>query len=370
MRIFVAGATGVIGRRAVARLVAAGHDVTGIARTPAEGGAAPARGRDAGRGLAVRHRRAARRGCGPRRRRQSRDEDPAAVAQACASRRGTENTRIRVEGSRNLVDAALAAGAHVFVQESIAFLYGEHGDAWIDAIDHPSRDSPFTRTDPRRGSERRSLHRQPAAAAVVLRFGVFHAADSQSHRCDRSTPPAGACCSTSSRPTATCRPSTPTTRRRRSSPRSTHRPASTTSSTTNRSRAATYARALARAVGRRRLHRRRRRCELAAVEDRTRSPSRSGCRTPSSARQPDGSRDVGNQPRRGRAKVAAEMRRRARAQPVRLECCCGCSRSSASALGIYAQFFPRRSTTTSRSVGAGWRTTVRTTSTSSATSAR
>ena len=34
MRVFVAGATGVIGRRAVAALVAAGHDVTGIARTP------------------------------------------------------------------------------------------------------------------------------------------------------------------------------------------------------------------------------------------------------------------------------------------------------------------------------------------------
>ena len=34
MRVFVAGATGVAGKRAVARLVAAGHDVTGIARTP------------------------------------------------------------------------------------------------------------------------------------------------------------------------------------------------------------------------------------------------------------------------------------------------------------------------------------------------
>ena len=36
MRIFVAGATGVLGRRAVASLIAAGHDVTGIARTPAK----------------------------------------------------------------------------------------------------------------------------------------------------------------------------------------------------------------------------------------------------------------------------------------------------------------------------------------------
>jgi DNA-binding IscR family transcriptional regulator len=34
MKIFVAGGTGVIGRRAVARLVAAGHEVTAIARGP------------------------------------------------------------------------------------------------------------------------------------------------------------------------------------------------------------------------------------------------------------------------------------------------------------------------------------------------
>ncbi|MET7933382.1 NAD(P)H-binding protein [Streptomyces sp. NPDC005322] len=34
MRIYVAGATGVIGRRLVPLLVAAGHQVTGAARTP------------------------------------------------------------------------------------------------------------------------------------------------------------------------------------------------------------------------------------------------------------------------------------------------------------------------------------------------
>jgi uncharacterized protein YbjT (DUF2867 family) len=35
MRILLAGATGVIGRQAVPVLAAAGHQVTGLARTPA-----------------------------------------------------------------------------------------------------------------------------------------------------------------------------------------------------------------------------------------------------------------------------------------------------------------------------------------------
>src|SRR5215217_2235934 len=36
MRIFLTGATGVIGRRVVPLLIAGGHKVTGIARTPAK----------------------------------------------------------------------------------------------------------------------------------------------------------------------------------------------------------------------------------------------------------------------------------------------------------------------------------------------
>ncbi|MGI8776504.1 MAG: NAD(P)H-binding protein [Acidimicrobiales bacterium] len=49
MRIFVSGATGVIGRRVVGQLVAGGHTVTAVARTDAKAswvaanGATPAR---------------------------------------------------------------------------------------------------------------------------------------------------------------------------------------------------------------------------------------------------------------------------------------------------------------------------------------
>jgi hypothetical protein len=45
------------------------------------------------------------------------------------------------DGARNLVDAALETGAERFVQESIAFIYPDRGDAWIDEdvpIDPPA----------------------------------------------------------------------------------------------------------------------------------------------------------------------------------------------------------------------------------------
>src|ERR1700758_4205718 len=103
MRVFVAGATGVLGRRAVAALV----------------GARPA----AVCNLAT--------------------TIPSAVRSA-DPRAWQENNRIRAEGSRNLVDAALAAGATTYVQESIAFLYGDHGDEWVDAETTPLVDTRFS----------------------------------------------------------------------------------------------------------------------------------------------------------------------------------------------------------------------------------
>jgi nucleoside-diphosphate-sugar epimerase len=176
MKVFVAGATGVIGRRAVARLVAAGHEVTGIARTAAKAaqlrriGAEPievslfepARLRDAVAGhdavvnLATKI---------------------PTLTQAARESSWDENNRIRSEGARNLVDAALAAGARVFVQESLAFVYGEHGDVWIDGSSAVLSDSPFT--EPVRVAEA-SVARftEAGGRGVVLRFGVFQAADS------------------------------------------------------------------------------------------------------------------------------------------------------------------------------------------------
>jgi nucleoside-diphosphate-sugar epimerase len=172
MQVFVAGATGVLGRRVVPRLLEAGHAVTAVARTPeAEGwlrahGAAPVR-------LEV--------------------LDPAAVAAAArgheavvnltthippttrAWRRGAwrENDRLRREVATNLV--AGATGAGVVVQESIAFLYDDHGADRIVESDR-IRPGPVT------GSALAAEAAAHAATAdgrrgVVLRFGQFVAPD-------------------------------------------------------------------------------------------------------------------------------------------------------------------------------------------------
>lgn len=130
MKVFVAGATGVLGHRTVARLVAAGADVTGLARS-SEGACRID-------------------GLGARAAQVSlfdREQLAAVVAghdvvvnlatsiptgeRAGSPEAWQENHRIRREGSRNLVDAALAAGASKYLQESIALLYADGGDEWL-----------------------------------------------------------------------------------------------------------------------------------------------------------------------------------------------------------------------------------------------
>jgi nucleoside-diphosphate-sugar epimerase len=180
MRVFIAGATGVAGRRTTARLVAAGHTVTGIARSAEKAdilhalGATPVAvslfdadalraavaGHDAVVNLATKI---------------------PPIRSAARARAWDENTRIRTEGSTNLADAAIAAGAQVYVQESLAFLYGDHGAEWIDAESTPMLDTPFSA--PVRALEANTARVTAAGGrGVVLRFGFFYAADSEQTR--------------------------------------------------------------------------------------------------------------------------------------------------------------------------------------------
>lgn len=176
MKVFVAGATGVIGRRAVEQLVAAGHEVTAVARSEEKAERLRAAGATP---VAVSL------------------FDPAGLAAAVAghdavvnlatsippmSRSATpgawrENDRIRTEGAANLVDAALAAGVGRFVQESVTFTYADAGDRWIDATTGEVRPSGVTASTAAAEAAVRRFT-EAGGTGIVLRFGMFYAPDS------------------------------------------------------------------------------------------------------------------------------------------------------------------------------------------------
>jgi uncharacterized protein YbjT (DUF2867 family) len=121
VRVFVAGSTGVIGRRLVPLLIAAGHDVAGLTRS--EDGAAWLRAVGATAVVADVYDAPALAqavvGFAPEVVVHQLTDLPDAPADIAAYR--ASNDRIRREGTRNLLDAAAAAGAKHLVVQSIAW---------------------------------------------------------------------------------------------------------------------------------------------------------------------------------------------------------------------------------------------------------
>ncbi len=175
MRIFVAGATGVVGRRLIPLLVDAGSDVTAVARSPEKSaelkkqGATPV----------------------------SVDLfDPPAVMDAVAGHNTViniatkipsgmkvlmpgsfaENIRIRREASQNLALAAIEARAQRFIQESFAPAYPDRGDEWID---ESVPIQPTAHIESVRDAEAAAAEfTRSGGAGVVLRFSLFYGPDS------------------------------------------------------------------------------------------------------------------------------------------------------------------------------------------------
>ncbi len=177
MRIFLAGASGVIGRRLAVLLRDAKHDVAGTTRTPAkismleELGVAP---------IVV----------------DVLDAD--ALAQAVAAARpeivihqltdlpsapGTPgypaaqqaNRRLRIEGTRNLMQAAKAAGARRAVAQSIAFVYapGDGLRTEDDPLDLAAEGQRQLTVQGVVALEHEVLN-TPAIDGVVLRYGLLY----------------------------------------------------------------------------------------------------------------------------------------------------------------------------------------------------
>ena len=178
MKVFVAGATGVIGRRLVPMLVERGHEVTCMTRSPEKAdqvraaGATPAI-RDVfdADGLRAEVGAAAPDVVVHQLTDLPPDVDPRKAAEQLEG-----NDRIREEGTRNLVDAALAAGARRMVAQSIAFVYEMDGAGLKTENDRLFDDAPFPWS---RGV--RAVHALEDAVTktegldgIVLRYGFFY----------------------------------------------------------------------------------------------------------------------------------------------------------------------------------------------------
>ncbi|MCO1659019.1 NAD-dependent epimerase/dehydratase family protein [Pseudonocardia humida] len=131
MIVFVTGATGALGTPTVALLRGEGHTVRALARNAESAQTLRAAGVDpVPASLTDRAAlRAAVDGADAVLHLATRIAPLAAARRRAAWR---ENDRIRVGGSRNLVDAALAAGVGVLVYPSFAPVYADGGDRWLE----------------------------------------------------------------------------------------------------------------------------------------------------------------------------------------------------------------------------------------------
>jgi nucleoside-diphosphate-sugar epimerase len=167
MRVLLAGATGAIGRQAVPVLAAAGHEVTGLARTPTRFPDAEVVAADA--------------------------LDPAAVQRAVLAaapdvivhmltaipdpidprhlaRDMAMTNRLRTQGTANLIRAA--DGARVIVQ-GVAYAYDPDGSPVKDE-DAPLWRDPPTQFAPVVAALRNMERRVAAAGGLVLRLGYLY----------------------------------------------------------------------------------------------------------------------------------------------------------------------------------------------------
>jgi nucleoside-diphosphate-sugar epimerase len=176
MRVFVAGATGVIGRRLVPALVDEGHEVTAMIRSPERReqvramGAEPAVA-DALDGEAVR---SAVLGCRPEAVIHELTSIPRRINPRKIERDFVLNDRLRDEGTRNLVEAARAAGTRRILAQSIAFMYAPGPPGTV----HGEQD-PLLEQAPKsfRRSARAAAELERAVLdehGVVLRYGYFY----------------------------------------------------------------------------------------------------------------------------------------------------------------------------------------------------
>jgi nucleoside-diphosphate-sugar epimerase len=172
LNVFVTGGTGALGRPTIRRLVAAGHRVRGLAHRQ---DAAVALGRLGAEPVAGDL-------CEPASLRTALAGSDAVVHLASRippfAKLGrlsawAENDRIRRDGTRNLVEAALDAGVGTLVYESVVLVYADGGERWIDAASGRLEPGPHARSA-LDGEEAVARFAGAGGRGVSLRLGLLY----------------------------------------------------------------------------------------------------------------------------------------------------------------------------------------------------
>lgn len=175
MRVLVAGATGVIGRQLVPLLIAVGHQVVALSRTGRRSAALEALGAErvfadaldpVAIGRAVRE-------AAPDAVVNLLTAVPAEVDPKHLARDLETTNRLRTEGTRHLLEAAIRAGARRVISEGVAYAYDPDGDGLA------TEETPLWRRPPASFAPvleaLRSLERHTdEAGGLVLRFGHLY----------------------------------------------------------------------------------------------------------------------------------------------------------------------------------------------------
>jgi nucleoside-diphosphate-sugar epimerase len=178
MRIFLAGANGVIGRRLAPLLVAAGHAVTGTTRSAEKAAALKTIGAepivvdvfdaDAVRDAVL--------GARPEVVIHQLTDLPDVIDPAQMPDVLKRNSRLRIEGTANLIAAARAAGAGRLIVQSIAFAYAEGPEphAESDPLASAEGDGPGAVTARGLRALEGAVLNTPGIDGIVLRYGRLY----------------------------------------------------------------------------------------------------------------------------------------------------------------------------------------------------
>jgi nucleoside-diphosphate-sugar epimerase len=174
MRVFLAGAGGVIGRRLTPLLVKMGHQVAGTTRSADNAGAMRAMGAEPGV-VDVFDAEALKRAVAAA-------KPDAVIHQLTDLAYGPtsphyqeslkRNARIRVEGTPNLAAAAKAAGVRRLIAQSIAFIYAQGPGARVETDPMAPAEGALASTIPAVKALEDAVLAMPEG--IVLRYGYFY----------------------------------------------------------------------------------------------------------------------------------------------------------------------------------------------------